>query len=130
MSIDITTRGIAIHIKSTSRREFVEIDIYGRLEHRDYQVMIPVMHRAVEAVKDRELDVLVDMREFEGWTFEAAIDDMKFGFEFKDSFDKLAIVGDRKWEEIATDLMKHITGREIEYFENYDEALSWLLETP
>ncbi len=127
MSIEITTRGIGITINSIEDKEFVEIDIYGTLEHSDYMVLTPVMEHAVLAAKSRELDILIDMRSFEGWSFEAAVDDMKFGLEFRDSFDKMAIVGDKRWEELSVELMNHFSKGEVKFFENYHSAVKWLL---
>jgi len=127
MSIEINTRGVGITIKAEGDREFVEIVLSGKLHHRDYQVMIPVIERAIEAAAGKELDLLVDMRNFEGWSFEAALDDMKFGLKIKDAFDKMAVVGDKKWEEISVKLFDHLSRGEIRFFEEYYAALDWLL---
>jgi len=127
MSIEISTKGIGIEIKSISDKFFVEIDIYGKLTHTDYEVMIPVIEHAIKASANRELDILVDMRDFEGWELEAMIDDIKFGLEIKDSFDKMAIVGDKSWEEWSVKAMSHLAKGDIRYFEDYDEAMRWLL---
>ncbi|ADV46521.1 STAS/SEC14 domain-containing protein [Nitratifractor salsuginis] len=126
MSIEIDTRGVNITIKADGKHEYVEIRMQGKLHHRDYQVMIPVMEHAIEAARDKELDILVDMRQFEGWSFEAALDDMKFGLKLRNAFKKMAIVGDKKWEELSIELFKHFSKGEIRFFSDYNEALEWL----
>jgi len=128
VSIEISTHGMGMDIRRVEDRFFIEIDFYGKLRHEDYEVMIPVIERALEAKGEREFDLLVDMRDFEGWTFEAAIDDMRFGLSFKDSFDAMAVVGDREWEELSVKLMNHLCRGELRFFEDYDEALRWLLQ--
>ena len=127
MSIEISTRGVGISINNFNDKEFIEIDIYGKLEHKDYEVMAPVIERAVESAGERGLVALADMRDFEGWSIEAAIDDMKLGMQIKDSFEKFAVVGDKKWEEISVSLMNRLCKGEMRYFEDYDKALSWLM---
>ena len=127
MSIEISTRGIGITIKAEGDREFVEIVLYGKLHHRDYEVMIPVIERAIEAAGERKPDLLVDMRAFEGWSFEAALDDLKFGLKIRNAFHRMAVVGDKKWEEISVELFDHFSEGEMRFFEDYYAALDWLL---
>ena len=126
MSIEITSHGIGIRIIQTGEKEIAEIRLHGKLTHEDYQVMVPVIERAIEAAAGRELDLLVDMREFAGWTREAALDDMRFGLKIRNAFDKMAIVGNKKWEEISTKLMDHLSRGEMRFFTDYDEALAWI----
>ena len=92
MSVEITSHGVGIRILQRGEKEIAEIRLHGKLTHEDYQVMIPVIERAVEAAAGRELDLLVDMRDFAGWTWEAALDDMRFGLRIRNAFDKMAIV--------------------------------------
>jgi len=128
MSIEISSHGVGIRILQTGKKEIAEIRVHGRLTHEDYRVMIPVIERTLEAAAGRELDLLVDMRAFGGWTFEAAFDDMRFGMKIRNAFDKMAVVGDKKWEEISTKLMNHLSRGEMRFFTDYDEALRWVAE--
>ena len=128
MSIEISTRGVGIEIKSIDDKFIVEMDLYGKLTHQDYEVIIPVVERAISAAGEREFDILVDMRDFEGWELEAAFDDFKLGIEIKDAFDKMAVVGDKRWEEWSVMAMSHLTKGEMKFFEDYDEAYRWIME--
>ena len=128
MSIDISTRGVGIEIKSINDKFIVEMDFYGKLTHQDYEVIIPVVERAISASKDKELDILVDMRDFDGWELEAMVDDFKLGLELKDIFNKMAVVGDKKWEKWSVEAMSHLTKGQMRFFEDYDEAYRWILE--
>lgn len=127
MSIEITARGVGITVKAEGDREFVEIVLHGKLHHRDYQVMIPVIERSIEAAGEKKLDLLIDMRDFEGWSFEAALDDLKFGLKIRNDFHRAAIVGDKKWEEISVGLFDHFSRGEMRFFGDYYAALDWLL---
>ncbi len=127
MSIDISTRGVGIEIKSINDKFIVEMDFYGKLTHQDYEVIIPVVERAISASKDKELDILVDMRDFDGWELEAMVDDFKLGLELKDIFNKMAVVGDKKWEEWSVEAMSHLTKGQMRFFEDYDEAYRWIM---
>ena len=128
MSIDISTRGVGIEIKSINDKFIVEMDFYGKLTHQDYEVIIPVIERAIDASKGKEFDILVDMRDFEGWELEAMVDDFKLGLELKDIFNKMAVVGDKMWEKWSVEAMSHLTKGQMRFFEDYDEAYRWILE--
>ena len=127
MSIEIDSRGVSIVVRMEKEREYLEMKLQGKLHHRDYEVMIPVVERAIEAAGEKELDLLVDMRDFEGWSFEAALDDLRFGLKIKDKFQKIAVVGNKKWEEISVDLFRHLSKGEMRFFESMDEARNWIL---
>ncbi len=129
MSIEISTRGVGIEIKSIDDKFIVEMDLYGKLTHQDYKVIIPVVERAISAAGEREFDILVDMRDFEGWELEAVFDDFKLGMEIKDVFNKMAVVGDKKWEEWSVKVMSHLTKGEMRFFEDYDKAFRWIVES-
>jgi hypothetical protein len=127
MSIEISSKGVGISIAcGPKKEEFVKIDIYGKLEHKDYEVMTPVLERIVKQAKKRGLNVLVDMRDFEGWSARAALDDMKLGLKLRNSFDKMAVVGDKKWEELAVEFASGFTKGKLKFFKNIDKAIKWL----
>jgi len=126
MSIEIKSHGVGIRILQTDKKEIAVIQIDGKLTHKDYQVLIPVIERCIEAAADRKLDVLLDMRAFGGWTWEAALDDVRLGMKVRNAFEKMAVVGDRKWEALFTKMIAHLNRGEVRFFTDYDEALGWI----
>ncbi|WP_292658374.1 STAS/SEC14 domain-containing protein [Nitratifractor sp.] len=126
MSVEIDTRGVGISVIMDGGWELVKIVLEGKLHHEDYEVLIPVIERAIEAAGEHKPDILVDMRRFEGWTFEAALDDLKFGLRIRHAFHRMAIVGEKKWEEISVELFRHFCSGEMQFFEDYDAAMAWL----
>jgi hypothetical protein len=145
-------RGIGIALKRNKRSFFVEITMLGKLTHEDYQLFTPmvdkvleetktikadllgfvpivdkVVDKVLEETKVSDINLLVDMRDFEGWEFMAAWDNLKFGVEHRNDFEKMAILGDKNWEKAATSMMNHLIQGEAEFFNEREKALSWLL---
>ncbi len=120
--------GIGIAIKKNKKKLFIELTMIGKLKHEDYQIFVPMIDRALKEAKSLEVDLLVDMRSFTGWEFLAAWDDLKFGIKHGNDFDKMAIVGNKKWEEISVKMMSHMIRGETKFFKERDKALSWLLK--
>ena len=55
------------------------------------------------------LRILVELQDFQGWTLGALWEDTKFGTKHFNDIDRLAVVGDRRWEKYLTLFMKPFT---------------------
>jgi len=53
---------------------------------------------------------------------------MKFGLKHHNSFSKMAIIGNKKREELSTKMMGHMMGGESKFFKGRKKALAWLLK--
>ncbi|MFQ5354481.1 MAG: STAS/SEC14 domain-containing protein, partial [Thermodesulfobacteriota bacterium] len=75
----------------------IGFELRGKLHDEDYKVLVP----EVEAVIEREgkVRILLHLVDFKGWDLHAAWDDMKFGVKHCRDFERIAIVGDKEWEE-------------------------------
>ena len=127
MATTIKEHGISLAIKRNKKRVFIEITMLGKLTHEDYKIFVPMIDKALKKAKSLEADLLVDMREFKGWEFLAAWDDFKFGVKHRNAFDKMAIVGNKKWEEQSTAMMSHLMKGKAKFFKSREKALAWLL---
>jgi len=128
MSAKIKEHGISIAIKRNKKRLFIEISMMGKLTHEDYKVFVPMVDKALKEAKGLEVDLLVDMRKFKGWEMLAAWDDFKFGVKHRNAFDKMAIVGNKKWEEQSTAMMSHLMRGKSKFFQSRAKALTWLMK--
>jgi hypothetical protein len=124
----IKEHGIGIAIKRSKKRLFIEISMIGKLTHKDYQIFVPMIDKALKEAKGLETDLLVDMSAFKGWKFLAVWDDFKFGVKHRNAFNKIAIVGNKKWEETSAGMMSHLMKGKSKFFKERDKALSWLLK--
>jgi hypothetical protein len=128
MAIKIKEHGIGIAIKRNKKRVFIEVTMLGKLKDEDYKLFVPMIDKALKEAKGLEVDLLVDMTDFKGWEFLAAWDDMKFGVKHRNAFDKMAIVGNKKWEEVSVNMMRHLMKGKSKFFKERGKALSWLLK--
>ncbi len=128
MSKVIKEHGIGIAIKRTKKRLFIEIVMLGKLTHEDYKIFVPMIDKALKEVKGLEIDLLVDMRAFRGWELVAGWDDLKFGVKHRNAFDKMAIVGNKKWEKLSVKMMKHLMKGKVKFFKQRETALAWLMK--
>ena len=128
MAVSIKEHGISVAIKRNKKRVFIELVMLGKLTHDDYETFVPMVDKALKEAKGIEADLLIDMKKFTGWEFLAAWDDLKFGLKHRSDFAKVAILGDKNWEEISVQMMSHLMKGKIKHFKKREKALSWILQ--
>lgn len=118
--------GISIGIKRVNELFFVKMKLVGKLTHEDYQNITPMIENALHSVEDPNISLLVDATLFEGWSLEAAFDDLKIGLKHNADFKKIAFVGNKSWQEYSIKLTNRFMSGQMEYFEDINEAIDWL----
>jgi hypothetical protein len=100
--------------------------VSGRITKEDYQALGPEVEALVE--QEGNIRLLLDMEEFEWEEVNAWGEDLKFGREFRKKIDKLAIVGNKRWEKWIAAVADPFYAREAEFFktDDSDAAWSWL----
>lgn len=99
-----------------------------KLTSKDYEKLLPLLKNALK--QHQKIRWYFEMENFEGWELKAFWEDVKFDAEHANDFEKIAMVGDKKWEKWMSDLMKPFTTAEIKFFELSDRAtaLRWIEE--
>ena len=120
--------GFSIGIERTGNNFFLSLKAQGKLTHKDYETITPMIDSALAEVKDPKVKVLVDGTELEGWEARAAWDDFKIGLKHGNEFEKIAIYGNKKWQEVIAKVGGWFISGELVYFENEEDAITWLNE--
>jgi len=111
-----------------SKGKVIGFELSGKLHDDDYKVLVP----DVEAVIAREgsVRILMHLIDFKGWDLHAAWDDMKFGIQHCHEFERIAIVGDKTWEEWMAKLSSPFTASGSRFFDptEIDGAWDWINE--
>lgn len=118
--------GLSIGIERVGEDFFLSLKAVGKLTHADYEVITPLIDSALASVKEPKVDVLIDGTELEGWELRAAWDDLKLGLKHNNEFNKVAIYGNKNWQEIAVKVGSWFMSGEVKYFENVANARTWL----
>jgi len=105
------------------------VHVSGKLVKADYEQFVPECERLIRQYG--QLSLLFDMSDFHGWELSAAWEDFKFGIEHFADIERLAMVGDKKWQQGMAIFCKPFTKAAVRYFDHADaaEARKWLDET-
>jgi hypothetical protein len=100
----------------------------GKLHDEDYKKFVPLIDGAV--AKQGKIRLLAEFLDFHGWDLHALWDDIKFSTTHCTKIDRIALVGEKKWEEWMAKVCKPFTMAKIRYFEaaDIDAAKAWLGE--
>ncbi len=99
------------------------VRVSGRLDHEDYQKFLPELEELLE--ENEKISLLIEFDDFHGADLSAIKDDFNFGRKHNDDFEKLAVVGDKKWLKWMTLLSRPFVKAEIKYFERPDLQSAW-----
>jgi hypothetical protein len=124
----VQKHGISLGIQRDGAQFFLALTAVGKLTHEDYEMMTPMIDSALEGVKEAKIHALADLTEMEGWEMRAAWDDFRLGMKHRNQFEKIAILGNKKWQEYSAKVGKWFVSGDIQYFEDEQAALDWLQE--
>jgi len=123
------TPNMAVDTQMNGTNLDITLKATGTLTHEDYEVMVPMLEQAIQAIKaipNTKVNMLLDATEFTGWQAQAAWDDFKFGMTYKDIFLKIAIVGTKEWQEYLAKMGNWFMDGEVKFFYDLDEATTWI----
>jgi len=118
----------SIQIEEIALGRVLHVTVSGKLEEEDYERFVPEVERRIR--QHGKLRLLVELVDFEGWEATALWEDLKFDWRHFSDFERLAIVGEKRWQEGMASFCKPFTTAEIEYFDSseMDQAKRWIAE--
>ncbi len=106
----------------------LEVRVTGKLTKEAYERFEPMVAYQIEQVG--KIRILFVLHDFHGWTAGALWDDTQFELRHCRDIERLAVVGETKWEQGMATFCKPFTSAAIHYFDhaNIDEARRWISE--
>ncbi|HVA13076.1 MAG TPA: class I fructose-bisphosphate aldolase [Stellaceae bacterium] len=119
-----------IHLNEENGGKTLAIHVTGKLAKVDYEHFVPEFERLV--LQHGKLRLLFDLTGFHGWEAGALWDEIRFDIKYYADIERLAMVGDKKWQQGMAAFFKPFTKATSRYFDHADaaEARKWLDETP
>lgn len=124
--MSIQKHGLSIGIERIDDNIYLSLKAVGKLTHDDYKTITPMIDSATTGIDSPKISAIVDGTELQGWELRAAWDDFKIGLKHGSEFEKIAIYGNKGWQEMAAKVGSWFMSGQIKYFEDYSEAVAWL----
>lgn len=95
----------------------------GKIVKEDYAILVAEAEQVV--AEAGSLRLLLDLEALAGEEVKAWGADLKFGHDFRKKIEKLAIVGDKKWQKWLTAVADPFYAREAHFFHTADRDAAW-----
>jgi hypothetical protein len=117
-----------IEIKEENGGKLVAVQVTGMLVNADYERCVPEFDRLIR--EHGKLSLLFELSGFHGWEAGALWDEIKLDFRHFADIERIAVVGDKRWEQDMVTCFRPFTKATIRYLDqsNAAEARRWLLE--
>lgn len=104
----------------------LEVDVTGKLTKADYEVFGPRVEALIK--QHGKIRILFRMHDFHGWSAGGLWEDLKFDMHHFRDIDRLAVVGEKRWEQAMATVCQPFTTAKIKYFDqsNAMQAMLWL----
>jgi hypothetical protein len=103
--------------------DIVGFRLSGKMLEKDHQALVPYIEETVK--REGSVKLFAELEDFHGWDWHAAWDELRFGARHYRDIRRIAMVGDRKWEERLVDLVKPFTHAEVRYFDKDRMNAAW-----
>jgi ABC-type sulfate transport system substrate-binding protein len=117
-----------IALSEQENGKVLTVDLVGTLAKEDYRPLAEEFLRL--ATKYGKIRVFLDMTRFHGWDMAALWQEIKFDVQHLNKMERLAVVGEKRWQQAIAAASKPFTSAEVRYFNAADgaQARQWLAE--
>lgn len=116
-----------IDVQEIQTPDVLEVKVTEKLSSADFDHLKPVIEKHI--AESAHPKMLMVMEQFSGWDSAKTFwKDLKMDASYIGKFDRIAMVGDAKWEEWGTKLISPVLPAKIKFFkpEETQYALRWL----
>jgi len=119
---------MSVELHQEADGKILNVRVSGKLTKEDYERFVPEFEKLIQ--QHGKIRVLMRMDDFHGWKAAALWEDIKLDFKHFRDFERIAMVGDKAWEEGMAFFCKPFTTAEVRYFGHHEEdrAREWLSE--
>ncbi|TWU56370.1 SpoIIAA family protein [Rubripirellula reticaptiva] len=117
---------MSFNIVEHAEGKIIEIQVSGKLSKEAYEAFLPMTEAKI--TEFGRVRMLVILTNFHGWDVSALWEDIKFDFKHHGRIERLAIVGESKWEKGMAAFCKPFTSAKIQYFDiaEVTNAREWI----
>jgi hypothetical protein len=117
---------MAITLNELNEGRVLEVHLSGKLAKEDYEAFEPTVERLIR--QHGKIRMQVELHDFHGWTPGAIWEDTKFAAQHFGDIERLAVIGETKWQQGMALFCRPFTKAKVRYFDQteIDAAEEWV----
>lgn len=106
--------------------QILTLGMSGKLTKEDYQHFLPEVERQI--TRHGKIRILCRMHDFHGWNLGALWEDIKFDAKHFNHIERVALVGEQRWQHGMAVFCKPFTKAKVRYFDERqsEDAEEWI----
>lgn len=119
---------MSIQLRTEQEGKIVIVQVSGKLVKADYEQFVPQFEQALR--QPGKVRLLFDMIDFHGGEAATVWQDLRLGLAHFADIERIAMVGETKWQHRMASFFKPFTRATVRYFDHIDVARAheWLAE--
>jgi hypothetical protein len=119
---------MSVSVQEKAGSRVFEVHVSGKLGTEDYATWVPRIESMIRQYG--KIRILFDMHEFHGWSGGALWEDIKFDIKHFADIERIAMVGESRWQHGMAAFCRPFTSAKVRYFPREEEeaARRWLDE--
>lgn len=115
-----------VNLLEETHERVVATKVSGKLDMEDYKQLFPLIKETIDQYG--KFRWYIELEDFQGWNWQSIWQEIKMDIQHFSDLEKLAIVGDKDWEERILEALKHVSRAEVKYFPILEKkiARSWI----
>jgi len=115
-----------LQFEEMAEENVIEAHLSGKLGGEDYERFTPEVERMIN--KGGKIRMLTDMHDFHGWDARGLWEEFKLDVRHAKDLERLAVVGEKKWQQWMARICQPFTDAKIRYFDHsqMEQARSWI----
>ncbi len=115
-----------VDLREEAGGKILAVRLSGKLAKQDYERLGPEVERLIK--QHKKIRILCELHDFHGWDMGALWEDVKFDLKHFADIERLALVGESRWEHGMAVFCKPFTTAKVRYFDvsKLAEARDWI----
>ena len=111
-----------IQFLNSKKENLIALEVSGKVSKEDVEKIHPLIHDIT--IKNKKVDFYLELQDFHGYEIGGFWADIKIDSAHISDYGRMAIVGEKKWQELVTQASDLFTGSEVKYFDFKDIELA------
>lgn len=99
----------------------------GQPTDADFEKLSSMLEAAVYSIQSSRIALLIDLSDLQSMSAKSAWNELVQGLKIGSEFDRIAIFGKRRWQNLLISAMSWMISPNLKVFKRKEEATNWVM---